>query len=140
MAAILGLRGLCMKIVGLVAALSLIGQAHAASAESKLEYQLRLLDPSARLEQVCDIEAMAQIRREAKEFRPDRAMASALAEPKASAASLEAKGAAFRSKGKWYQLSYVCQTSPDQMKVLSFDYKIGAAIPEDRWDGYGLPR
>jgi hypothetical protein len=84
--------------------------------------------------------AMAQIRREAKEFRPDRAMASAIAEPKAGTTSLEAKGAAFRSKGKWYQLSYVCHTSSDQMKVLSFDYKIGAPIPEDRWDGYGLSR
>lgn len=84
--------------------------------------------------------AMAQIRREAKEFRPDRASAGALAEPKAGKDSLEAKGAAFRSKGKWYQLSYVCKTTPDQMQVLSFDYKIGAAIPEDRWDGYGLSR
>jgi hypothetical protein len=34
----------------------------------------------------------------------------------------------------------MCRTTPDQMKVLSFDYKIGEAIPEDRWDGYGLPR
>ena len=131
-----------MRIVGLFAFLSITiaGMTHAASAQNRMEHQLRLLDPSARLEQVCDIAAMAQIRREAKEFRPDRAMASALAEPKAGQTSLEAKGAAFRSKGKWYQLSYVCQTTPDHMKVLSFDYKIGDPIPEDRWDGYGLPR
>jgi hypothetical protein len=132
-----------MKRVGLVAAFvgaCTVQAAAAGSGESRMEHSLKLLDPSARLEQVCDMAAMAQIRREAKEFRPDRAMASAIAEPKAGPTSLEAKGAAFRSKGKWYQLSYVCQTTPDQMKVLSFDYKIGGAIPEDRWDGYGLPR
>lgn len=129
-----------MKIVGIVAALSTLGMAHPAAANDRLENQLRLLDPSAQLEQVCDIEAMAQIRRAAKEFRPDRAQASAVAEPKAGENLLEAKGAAFRSKGKWYQLSYVCRTTPDRMKVLTFDYKIGDPIPEDRWDGYGLPR
>ncbi len=130
-----------MRIVGFIAALLALsaGQVFAA-AENRMERALKMLDPSARLEQVCDMAAMAQIRREAKEYRPDRAMASALAEPKSGPVSLEAKGAAFRSKGKWYQLSYVCKTTPDQMKVLSFDYKIGDAIPEDRWDGYGLAR
>lgn len=131
-----------MRIAVLCASLSMVlaTASAAAPAENRMEHQLRMLDPSARLEQVCDIAAMAQIRREAKEFRPDRAMASAMAEPKIGQTSLEAKGAAFRSKGKWYQLSYVCQTTPDHMKVLSFDYKIGDPIPEDRWDGYGLPR
>lgn len=130
-----------MRRVGFVAAIIAFSVSQAgAAAENRMDRSLKMLDPAARLEQVCDMAAMAQIRREVKEFRPDRATASALAEPKAGPASLEAKGAAFRSKGKWYQLSYVCQTTPDQMKVLSFDYKIGSPIPEDRWDGYGLSR
>jgi hypothetical protein len=130
-----------MRVVGFTAAVLMLNVIEAgAAAENRMDRALKLLDPSARLEQVCDMAAMAQIRREAKEYRPDRAMASAVAEPKSGPTSLEAKGAAFRSKGKWYQLSYMCRTTPDQMKVLSFDYKIGEAIPEDRWDGYGLPR
>jgi Domain of Unknown Function (DUF930) len=51
---------------------------------------------------------------------------------------LEGAGAAFRSKGKWYKLSYVCKTSDDHMDVLDFNYEIGAPIPESDWEKYGL--
>jgi hypothetical protein len=109
------------------------------AADNRVMNMLRMLDPAARIEQVCDMAAMAQIKRDAKQYRPDRAMAAALAEPKVSDASIEARGAAFRSGGKWFQLSYVCRTTQDRMQVTSFEYKIGAAIPEDKWDSYGLP-
>ena len=46
--------------------------------------------------------------------------------------------AAVRSKGKWYRLSFVCKTSADHMSVLSFDYKIGDAIPKEHWEEYNL--
>jgi len=111
-----------------------------AAADNRVVNMLRMLDPAARLEQVCDMAAMAQIKKEVREYKPDRAMAAALAEPKVGDNSLEARGAAFRSGGKWFQLSYVCRTTPDRMQVTSFEYKIGAAIPEDKWDSYGLSR
>ncbi len=129
-----------MKRLGLAAAITGLCVVQAASADTRFEHALMQLDPSARLEQVCDLAAMQQIKRDGGSFRPDRAQASALAEPKVGDTAMEAKGAAFRSGGKWYQLSFVCRTTPDQMKVLSFDYKIGEAIPEERWDSYGLPR
>jgi hypothetical protein len=49
-----------------------------------------------------------------------------------------AEGAAFRSRKKWYRMSYTCKTTADHMKVLSFDYKIGPEIPEEKWSAYGL--
>jgi hypothetical protein len=100
---------------------------------------LSKLDPQTRLDQVCDIEAMNRIKRES-DFRPDRAKSYASTTPKTQGDTVVAKGAAFRSNGKWYEFSFVCKGSPDHMKVLSFDYKIGKPVPESKWDDYGLWR
>ena len=67
-----------------------------------------MLAPSERLEQLCDYTAMAQIRKDGRHFRPDRAVASATADAHSHKDTIEAKGGAFRSRGKWYALSFVC--------------------------------
>jgi hypothetical protein len=96
------------------------------------------LDLGARLEQRCDIEAMTRIDKDSKKFSPDRVVAAATAEPKVDGNALHSVGAAFRSKGAWYSLTYDCKTSDDHMDVLSFDYEIGDEIPEDKWSAFGL--
>jgi hypothetical protein len=101
---------------------------------------LRELDLGARLEQRCDIEAMSRIAKAKEGYSPDRIVAAATADTKVDGDSIKGAGAAFRSKGKWYGLSFDCKTSADHMDVLSFDYKIGPAIPESKWDDYGLWR
>jgi hypothetical protein len=110
-----------------------------ASAEAKFQTALGRLDPHTRLEQVCDLEAMKRLKQE-KKFPADRAQGAASAEPKAEGDTLTATGGAFRSKGAWYELSFGCQASPDLMKVLSFEYQTGKAIPESKWEDYGLWR
>ena len=95
------------------------------------------LDPQTRLEQVCDLEAMKRIRQE-KKVPVDRAQGSASADSKTEVHKLTATGGAFRSKGSWYELSYVCITSQDHMKVLSFGYQTGNAIPKAKWEDFGL--
>jgi hypothetical protein len=112
--------------------------AQAASPDEKFEKALLKLDPSARLEQLCDYTALTRIRADDKNFRPDRAVANAMAEPVVRQDTVEAKAGAFRSRKKWYTLSYSCTATPDHLKVVSFNYKIGAEIPETKWGGYGL--
>jgi hypothetical protein len=109
------------------------------SAEAKFQTALGRLEPQTRLEQVCDLEAMKRIKRE-KKLPADRAQGAASAEPKTEGHTLTATGGAYRSKGAWYELSFVCQASPDHMKVLSFEYQTGKAIPESKWENYGLWR
>lgn len=109
-----------------------------ASAESRFERQLKMLAPTERLEQVCDYTAMQKIGEARNGLRPDRAVNDALAKTVITQDSIEAKGAAFRSQGKWYALSYTCTATPDHMKVIAFDYRVGEAIPEDKWASYGL--
>ncbi len=106
--------------------------------QKHLENMLRRLDPSTRLEQVCDAAAMSYIAREHKEFRIDRSVVSALGEPRVKGHTLAGKGGAFRSRGKWYQYSFTCQATPDRLRVISFEYKLGDEIPEAQWSQHGL--
>ncbi len=111
-----------------------------AANDARFEAILKRLDPSGRLEQICDYAAMKYINRDKNPYRPDRAVIESIAPAHVRGDTVRGEGGAFRSKGEWYQFSFTCQTSPDRLKVLSFDYKIGAKIPESKWDDYGLWR
>ena len=93
---------------------------------------LAKLDPETRLEQVCDLEAMNRI------SHADRAKSDVISHPIHNGNTLTANGGAFRQKGKWYQLSFVCKATPDHLKVISFNHKVGALIPEEKWASYDL--
>jgi hypothetical protein len=112
--------------------------AQATASGNRLDRSLQMLAPEERLEQLCDYTAMARIRKEIKDFKPDRALASATAEPRIRADTIEVKGGAFRSRGKWYALSFTCTATPDHMEVVAFRYTIGPEIPEANWAADGL--
>lgn len=107
-------------------------------ADSRILRSLKMLAPTERLVQICDYTAMLHVRKENRKFRPDRAVADATAPTKIAGNTIKAEGGAFRSRRKWYGIAYTCSTTPDNMKVLSFSYKIGAEIPESKWAAYGL--
>jgi len=127
-----------MRLLALAIATAVVFSAHAAGADARFERSLKMLDPTERLAQLCDYTAMNYIRKDARHFRPDRAVAGARSEPQLRQDTVVAKGGAFRSHGKWYELSYSCTATPDHMKVTSFKYAIGAEIPETKWAGFGL--
>ena len=52
-----------------------------------------------------------------RHFRPDRAVANAIADVKHKNDTIDAKGGAFRSRGKWYALSYTCTAEPEHLKI-----------------------
>ena len=129
-----------MKILGsvLLAGIAATSAAAADKKAARFAESLKNLDLETRLEQICDYEAMQRIGRDAKGFRPDRSQSNAVSEPVHEANTLIAKGAAFRSKGQWYQFSFTCKGAPDHLTVLSFAYQIGEPIPEQKWEEYGL--
>jgi hypothetical protein len=120
-----------------LAAVTLVATA-AAGADGRFERSLKMLAPTERLEQLCDYTAMTRIREQNRDYRPDRAVANAMAEPVTSADTLEVTGGAFRSKKKWYALSYRCTATPDHLKVVDFRFTIGEEIPEAKWASFGL--
>ena len=124
--------------LGLVFVAACLTIPQAIAADARFEKTLQRLAPEERLEQLCDYTAMTEIRKDGGNFRPDRALASAMAEPIVIQDRLEASGAAFRSRGKWYALTYSCAATPDRMAVVTFKYTVGAEIPEAKWAAYGL--
>jgi hypothetical protein len=118
-------------------ALGLLLPASASANDSKVERILKQLDPDARFEQICDLEAMKHIGKD-KTYRPERTIVSALGEPKVAATTMSGTGGAFKSKGQWYQFSFTCRTSPDHMQVQSFSYQIDGPIPQEQWEKSGL--
>ena len=127
-----------MRVLALAIGMAIVTAAHAAGPDAHFERVLKLLEPTDRLEQLCDYTAMVTIGKDQRKFHPDRAVASALTPPKIAADSIEAKGGAFRSRKHWYQMSYSCTATPDHMKVLSFRLSVGQEIPESKWASYGL--
>jgi len=130
--------GVGMRWLALTFGLGLLVFAVSAAAETRIERSLRRLAPGERLVQLCDYTALQRIRKDERKFRPDRVIADGEKDPTFNKNTVIANGAAFRSRGKWYALTFRCTAMLDNMKVLSFSYKIGKEIPETKWAAYGL--
>lgn len=126
-----------MKKLGLVLGAALVMSSQAVGANTRFEKSLARLAPNARLEQLCDYTAMKRIRA-GSHYRPDRAVSYAIRRGTIRGNTLVAKGAAFRSRHRWYHLSYTCKTTADRMQVVSFEFHVGAEIPESEWAEYDL--
>lgn len=92
-----------------------------------------------RLIQVCNIEAMEQLKRWRPGFEADHVVPYAEAEPVLTATTLDAKGAAVHAGDAWYKLRFTCRSTPDLETVVSFQFALGASIPADEWERYSLP-
>jgi hypothetical protein len=129
--------GGCVRRLALALAVLVQSGALASANDARIEKVLKQLDPDARFEQVCDLEAMKLIGKD-KTYRPERSMVGALEPPKVVDSTMTGSGGAFKSKGQWYQFSFRCQTTPDHMKVQAFTFHIGEPIPQDKWEASGL--
>ena len=103
-----------------------------------MKKQLQKLDPSERMEQSCDAEAMRRIADDKNGFRPDKVIAYTFTDPAMGENSIKAPGAVFRSRGDWYHLSYDCTTGPQHINVRSLSYEIGSKVPREEWEQHYL--
>ena len=108
------------------------------SAASSRTEQMLKLSPETRIEQRCDARAMGDVGRQHKGFKPDEFVAYAFAEPVLRGSHISAPGAAVRSGGKWYRISYSCETSADGMEIKSFAHQLGAEVPRGEWEAHFL--
>ena len=100
--------------------------------------QLRDMEDTERMIQICDLEAMEQIHAWRETFRPERLVAYASEEVTVTSKSVSAEGAAFRSAGQWYALRFDCDLSPDHQEVEGLRFAVGDPIPRDEWETRGL--
>lgn len=89
---------------------------------------LDLTDPQERLIQLCNYEAIEQVRRKHPKLRADFALAEARSAPVLSGLSVTAQGAAIQGGGHWYDLSFRCEVAPDLAGVAAFAFALGEEI------------
>lgn len=92
-----------------------------------------------RIEQLCGLEAMSQIHAWKGEYAPDRVTAYARSEVRMSGRVLQAEGAVFRSRKRWYDLRFTCELSPDRSRVVAFEFRVGEPVPRALWRELNLP-
>ena len=93
-----------------------------------------------RIIQLCNLEALEQVHQWKREFQPDYLMAYAMAGVKLSEHSVEADGAAFRSKQRWYNIKFKCEVTTDLTTVAAFEFLVGDEIPGSQWASRDLLR
>ncbi|TPN86662.1 DUF930 domain-containing protein [Mesorhizobium sp. CU2] len=91
-----------------------------------------------RMVQLCNLEALDQIRKWKADFQPELVVPYATAEEKVRGTSIKANGAAFRSRANWYGLKFDCELAGDGESVVGFEFLVGDPIPKDKWDELGL--
>ncbi len=116
----------------------LSAQILANSASREGRSMLMALAEPERIEQLCGLEAMEQIRVWGHGYQPEQLVAYAFAEPTRSGNRFEAAGAAIRSKRKWYKVLFRCDVTSDARSVAAFEFKLGAPVPPGEWEEHGL--
>jgi hypothetical protein len=89
---------------------------------------------------LCNLEAILQINRRYDQYAADFVIAYATEATVRKGDAVIAHGAAFHGKGRWYNLAFECQPSADEQDVARLRFKLGDAIPEERWAELNLPK
>lgn len=100
---------------------------------------LDLTDPQERIIQLCNYEAVEQVRQQHPKLRAGFALAEARNAPRLSGLSVTAEGAAIHGARHWYDLSFRCEVSPELTGVTSFAFALGGEISPIERERLGLP-
>jgi hypothetical protein len=99
---------------------------------------LKELEPEERAHQVCNLRGIDAVRKGSHLKGVDRVTTTIQKPASFKDNTVTAKDGAVRAKSRWYFLDFTCAVTADQMKAKTFDYKLGAEIPEAKWEDYGL--
>ena len=97
-----------------------------------------LLASSEQVVQLCNMEALEQLRLAGRLPVPDALVGYAFDGFSVRGTTLDATGGAFRSGGAWFHLRYRCTVAADVSAVSAFEYAIGDPIPESQWEEHFL--
>jgi len=107
-------------------------------ANAELRDNFPLLAGSEQLIQLCNIEALEQLRDEPGTGEPDALVGYAFGDMQVTGGRLEAEFGAFRRDGQWYHLRYRCTVGSDLRSVSAFEYQVGALVPPSEWEEHFL--
>jgi hypothetical protein len=99
---------------------------------------LRQLGAADQIEQLCNLEAMEQVRRADPRYVPEFVVAYAMADPRRLPRGIDAGGAAFFSRQHWYRISFRCEVTADLGEVTALEFQAGDDIPQAEWESHNL--
>ena len=120
------------------AATILSGLALAEPRNRRAREALPKLNPTERMIQLCNIEALQQVARVRHDFTPEIVSAYAMKALAIGRDTVEAEGAALRSGDDWYALRYRCRLAPGHGSVVAFDFLASDRLPPERVEELGL--
>lgn len=97
-----------------------------------------LLAGQEQIVQLCNIEALEQLRDAKRGEAPDALVGYAFDSIDVVGLELVANGGAFRSQGQWRHIRYRCAVAPDVRSVAAFEYAVGELVPESEWEAHFL--
>jgi hypothetical protein len=106
--------------------------------DKRIAAALPTLGNDERVIQLCNIEALEQIKSAKPEFAPDTLVAYAFGDMTVAAGILTAPGGAFRSRRKWWNVSVKCAVAPDYSAVTAFEFTLGDEVPHEEWEAHYL--
>ncbi|MEL7525460.1 MAG: DUF930 domain-containing protein [Pseudomonadota bacterium] len=106
------------------------------SAQARLA--LATLVSGDRIEQLCALEAMEQVRHANSHLRPTRLAPHAFRNSIQRGNEIVAAAAAVRSQGIWHEIAYRCRLSAGGREVIGFEFALGNPIDRSLWDDHGL--
>jgi len=107
-------------------------------ANREIAETLPLLAGDEQVIQLCNMEALEQLRVADMAERPDTVVGYAYGDMTVAGATLTANGGAFRSQGHWFHVQYHCTASAEARAVSAFDFTVGDAIPQSEWEEHAL--
>lgn len=132
------MRKISNFFVTLFAVCAAISGSGVALADASMDRVLQKLDPEERAHQACSLRGLDAVRKGTHLKAIDRLKTSSRSLATFKDNVVTANGAALRAQHRWYALKYTCAVSDDQMKAKTFDFQLGAEIPEDKWEDFGL--
>lgn len=111
---------------------------NSAEATEAIKQQFMRLDPATRVEQTCGWEVQQRINHAEGDRHVDRIISYSFADASIGGHEIHAPGAAIRSHGKWYHLSFSCQTDQTLVNVKTLKYTVGEEILRAKWSDHYL--
>ncbi len=107
-------------------------------ANRQVRQTLPRLDLYERTTQLCNIEALEQLRLAKPGSAPDALVPTAFEETSILNGVMKAPKGAYRLDRQWFEVSFECSVGTDLESVTAFRFKTGLAIPKEEWEEHNL--
>lgn len=108
-------------------------------ADPRVKQALINLPVKKRIRQICNIEALEQIRNQRPDTPPEGLFPFGPNGGFITKNRMDASGGAYPSKSNWYDVDFQCIVNDEATEVVSFSIAIGGQVPKAEWKTRRIP-